>query len=242
MTPTPLSPPDDQPTGAVAGLRAALRNALFVLLAGAVVGVGSERVFWYWTTDPLAHLEIAAFYAPAVAFALWAIEHYRVRHTWGLLLAVPLFGYWIEGIVTPIIYSGGPFVPVFPLWFTGWHGLFALVVLWYLFRRWLIEGRWRPLLAASVAVGLFWGAWAITLTLPENVNDPELIEDVGGPLQVLGPAAFARYAVTFTAILAAAHHLLGRVWVVSYRPGRVARWLWLAVTVGMLVVWSFAYV
>ena len=219
---------------------AVLRHALFVVLSAAIVAVGSERMFWYWTTDPLSHIELSLFYAPAVGFALWAVERYRVDDAWVFLLTTPLLAYWVEGVVTPIVYSGGPFVPVFPVWFTAWHGLLSLVVLWYLFRRWLVAGRWRPLLATSVGVGLFWGAWSMTLTLPENLNDPDLIAD-HGQLQALAPLAFARYTVVFTAILAGAHYLLGRVWVRSYRPARITRWLWAAVTVGMLVVWTTVY-
>lgn len=240
MPSDPATPADDRPARGDR-LRAVLRSGLFVVLGAAVVTVGSERMFWYWSTDPLAHVELSLFYAGAIAFSLWAVERYRVDDAWSFLLTVPLFAYWVEGVITPVVYSGGPFVPVFPVWFTAWHGLLSLTVLWYFFRRWLVAGRWRPLLAASLGVGLFWGAWSITLTLPENVNDPELIVEQGGPLEILGPLAFARYAVVFTLILAGAHYLLGRVWVSSYRPARLSRWLWLAATAIMVGTWTVAY-
>ncbi len=230
----------DDSTTAGGRWRAVIRHALFIVLSAAVVAIGSERMFWYWTTDPLSHIELSLFYAPAVAFSLWAVERYRVDDAWVFLLTTPLFAYWVEGVITPIVYSGGPFVPVFPVWFTAWHGLLALVVLWYLFRRWLVAGQWRPLLVTSAAVGLFWGAWSMTLTLPENLNDPDLVAE-HGPLQALAPLAFTRYAIVFTAILAGAHYLLGKVWVRSYRPARVTRWLWVAATAIMVAAWTTAY-
>ena len=58
---------------------------------------------------------------------------------------------------------------------------------------------------------------------------------------MLEPLAFARYAIVFTLILAGAHYLLSRVWVSSYRPARVSRWLWVAATAIMVGTWTLAY-
>lgn len=196
-------PTPDRRTRLIDGLR---RLAL-VLLGGAIVGVSSERIFWYWTANPLAHIEIAAFYAIAVGATIWVISRYRVNNLASLVLAAPIFAYVVEGVITPVLYSGGPFVPFFPVWFTFWHGFFGIVGLWYFLHRWLIAGRWRPIALASAAMGLFWGLWSTTMLLPENLEDREL----EGPVELLDQIAFTRYAFTFTAILAAAHWLWGRL-------------------------------
>ncbi len=220
---------------------AGFRRLLVVFVVAAIVGVSSERMFWYWASEPLDHLVVALVYAPAVAGVLWLLSHYGVRDMIGVLLAAPVLGYLVEGVVTPILYTGGPFVPFFPAWFAAWHGGFGIVLLVYCFRRWLIEDARTKLLVASLALGAFWGAWSITMTLPENLEDEELIADQGGPLELLDPGEFAAYAATFTLVLAAAHLVLGRgAWVTSFEPSPATRWLWLLITGGVVVAWTFA--
>ena len=222
-------------------LRNGLRRLAFVLVAAAIVGVSSERIFWYWADDPRDHVVVAAVYAPGVAGVLYLIDRYRLRDLRGLLLVAPVLGYLIEGVITPVMYTGGPFVPFFPAWFAFWHGVLGIVVLLVLFRRWLLQGAWRTLLAAATAMGVFWGTWATTMWLPENLEDPELVADQGGPLQVLGPLDFTLYALAFGLILAAGHWLLGRgLWPTSFRPARATRWAWVALTVGVVVAWTVA--
>ena len=214
---------------------------MFVLVVAAIVGVSSERMFWYWSTNPLDHWVVAIVYAPAVAGVLWLLSRYQVTGLWGVMLVAPVLGLLVEGVITPVVYSGGPFVPFFPVWFAFWHGVLGIVVLVYLFRRWLVADHRRPLLAASVAMGAFWGTWAMTMTLPENVADPELVADNGGPLHVLGPNEFALYALAFSAILVAAHALLGfGLWMRSFEPHALTRWIWLLATGAAVTAWTFA--
>ena len=218
-----------------------LRRVAFVLLCAAIVGVGSERMFWYWASSPIDHAMVTLVYAPAVAGVVWLIDRYRVGELWGLLLLAPVMGLLVEGVITPILYTGGTFVPFFPVWFGAWHGVLSMVVLLFGVRRWLLTGNWRRLLIATTLLGVFWGTWSITLRLPENVGDPDMIADHGGPLHVLDPSEFTLYALTFSAILAAAHLLLGRGgWMPSFEPSRPAKVVWAVVTGGIVVAWTVA--
>ncbi|HEC10483.1 MAG TPA: hypothetical protein ENI86_13115, partial [Acidimicrobiales bacterium] len=163
-------------------LRSVLRWTAFILLGGAITSVGSERMFWFWSSNPVDHWLTSLVYAVPFAAALWAISRYRVGGLASLILVAPLFAYVTEGVITPVMYSGGPLIPFFPAWFTFWHGFIGLVGLWYLLHLWMVRGRRKLILAASVGLGAFWGLWSTTLWLPENVGDPELIADNGGPL------------------------------------------------------------
>lgn len=218
-----------------------LRRLWFVLLCTAIVGVGSERMFWYWSPAPLDHLVVMSVYAPAVAGTLWLIDRYRVSDRWGLLLVAPVVGLLVEGVITPVVYTGGPFVPFFPVWFGAWHGVLSVIVLLIGVRSWLLAGRWRTLLVAMVGLGVFWGTWSTTMWLPENLDDPELIADHGGPLQLLDPSQFALYALWVSAVLAGAHLLLGRGgWMSAFEPARVVRAIWLLATAAIVVAWTVA--
>lgn len=221
-------------------LTAGAHRTAFLLVSGAIVGISSERFFWYWETDPVDHWVIALYYGLAAAAVLWVIQRYRVNSLSSLVLAAPIFAYMVEGVITPILYSGGPFVPFFPAWFSFWHGFMSLVGLWYLLHLWLIQGRTRTITLASAAMGLFWGMWSITMLLPENVNDPELIED-SGPLELLNPAAFARYAISFALILAAMHWLWGRaVKPTAFEPSRWGKRLYVVAVAAILIAWTVA--
>ncbi len=187
-----------------------VRHLLFVYVIAWITVIGSERIFWYWQTDPLAHVEGAVWYSICTAALIAVLRRFEVHSMWGLVLALPIYGYVTEGVLTPVLYEGGP-TPVFPLFFTGWHGLFAVGVLLVAVRRLAIDGRTRALTALSVGIGVFFGTWSITSLLDGNRNDPELIAD-GGPLTVLDPAAFTAYAAMVVGFLLAGHGVLDRAW------------------------------
>ncbi|MEM7323651.1 MAG: hypothetical protein AAF531_11250 [Actinomycetota bacterium] len=191
-------------------MRRFVRHLLFVYVVAVITVVGSERMFWYWTGSASAHLEGAIFYSASTAGFLAVLRRFEVHSWWGVVLSVPIYAYITEGVITPVLYSGGP-TPVFPLWFTGWHGLLSVLLLFVGVRALAVAGRRRWLAGLSVALGVFWGSWLITSLLPHQLNDPELIE-VHGELIPLPPASFLGYAVVFTGFLFGGHLLLNRVW------------------------------
>ncbi len=227
----------DSPSAAP--VRSFLGWTLFLLLGGAITAVGSERMFWFWSSNPLDHWITAVVYAVPFSAALWAISRFGVRGLTSMLLVAPLFAYVTEGIITPVMYSGGPMVPVFPAWFTFWHGFIGLVTLWYLLHLWLVRGRRGLVLAAAGGLGTFWGLWSTTLWLPENVDDPELIADQGSKLTVLGPWSFTRYVVAFSVLLAVFHWVWGRLDIPPrFDPPRWLEVLYAVAVATMLVVWT----
>ncbi len=212
----------------------------FVLAASTVVTTGAERVFWYWTTSPIAHLEVIAYYATSVVAFFWVLHRFAVDDVASLVLALPVFAYMTEGVLTPVLYSGGPFVPVFPLWFTAWHGLFATGAALFGVRWMLLSRRMGMLWSTMIALGVFWGLWSTTLWIPENAQDPELLAQ-HETLELLSATEFAFYAIGFSLLFALGHLVLDRTWQTSFdlpRWLRVVGVLWVAM---FLISWSFAY-
>ena len=214
----PTSSPSSR--SALDRIRRGLRHLAFVLVVSLIATVASERMFWFWSTGLDEHLFVSAFYGVATAVTLWAIDRYRVSTWWSLWLATPLFALVVEGVITPVTYSGGPFVPIFPAWFAFWHGVLAFGVLVVGVRHLLLARRTALVAGLAAALGIFWGAWSTTLWLPENVEDPELVADQGEALQVLDPGDFALYAALFTAVVVVGHAALGRVWPTSFALSR----------------------
>lgn len=221
-------------------LRKTLRSLAFVLTVTSIATIGSERIFWFWSPDVIDHTIVVSYYAIVVFLVLWTIDRFRLSSWRELALALPLYGYLAEGLLTPVMYSGGPFVPVFPAWFGAWHGLLSLGLLVFGLRWLLLYGRPAVTAVAALSIGLFWGVWSATLRLPENVNDEDLIADQGGPLHVLDPTEFAQYAVSFTAILIVGHWLLGHLWPTRFEPSRATLWPAFGVTALGVTVWTVA--
>ena len=216
-----------------------MKRLPFVFVSAVISVVASERMFWFWSTGLRVHLELALYYSFSIAVVFSAIARYRVDGWSALLLATPLYAYVTEGLITPILYTGGPFVPFFPAWFSFWHGIMAVGVLLFGVRSWVLRGRLKRLAWASVGLGLFWGTWLSTSRMPANANDQELIDEMG-ELVVLGPAAFARYAALFTGVLIVAHWLLGFVWPASFEPGKWSCRLAAGLIAIGLVSWTVA--
>jgi hypothetical protein len=224
----------------LSSIGAGLHRSAFVFVVAVIAAVGSERMFWYWSTGLDSHLFVSAFYALPAGVTLWAIARHRVSGWWSLWLATPLFSLVTEGIITPVTYSGGPLVPIFPAWFALWHGVLAFGVLVVGVRHLLLARRTALVGVVAALVGVFWGLWSTTLWLPENVEDPELIADHSGPLQILDPADFTRYAVVFTAVVMVCHLALGRLWPTSFEPTKTTVRLWGACLVLIAGGWSVA--
>ncbi|MFV1949867.1 MAG: hypothetical protein ACC633_08055 [Anaerolineales bacterium] len=186
-----------------------IKRFLFVLLSSAIMVFFSEKTFWY--VQGYAIVELVLFYAVPVAVCLWVIDLYRVQRLSGIVLVGALFGFLVEGVLTPVIYEAGLMDPVMPAYFIGWHGLLSLVLGWYLIRKYLVSGHWKKLLLVSAAIGLFWGLWSLPYRLPESILEfQELVIAGENFLPGAWPVQdYLFFTVVFTGMLMAAHWLLG---------------------------------
>lgn len=204
---------------AFARLLPAAGRAGFALLVAAVTVVFSEKMYWYVTGYGLLDLLVGYFFPAWVL--LWVIDAFRVRRVAPLFLAAAVFGFLTEGVLVGTIYEGGP-LGLFNVSYTplAWHAPLSVLFGWHWLGRRLAAGSLRGLAAACAAVGLFWGVWALAWWLPENVADPVLAAQ-GARLGRWPAADFALHAFTFTALLVAAHRLLGRGGrLPAFRPSR----------------------
>ncbi|MFO7944386.1 MAG: hypothetical protein R6U51_08845 [Anaerolineales bacterium] len=141
----------------------------------------------------------------------------------GVVLIGSLFGFLVEGVLTPVIYEAGLLDPVMPAYFVGWHGLLSVVLGFYWIRRCLIESRWKALLGGGFALGVFWGLWALPYRLPEAIQEFQALLAEG---KHWIPGAwpfpdFLAYTLIFTGMLMAAHWLLGLgFWESTFRLNR----------------------
>lgn len=196
----------------------------FVFVSALLAMIASERVYWYWgftdvsTADVVrGTLEITLFYSVPMAAALWAMAKTPARRLHQLVLAATVFAFVVEGVLTAVIYEGGPMNPTLPAMFIGWHGLLAMIGSWYLTRRWLLERRRLALGIAGTVVGVLWGLWSTNSWLPENLLDLE----PGTSRSIADPTAFALYAAWVGALFIIGHWVLGRVWRPRFDPGRL---------------------
>lgn len=198
----------------------ALRRIAFALLVSAVTLVFSEKMYWYVTGYGVLDLLVGYFFPSYVM--LWVIDAFRVRRVAPLFLAAAVFGFVAEGVLVGTMYEGGP-LGLFSVSYTplAWHAPLSVMFGWWWLGRRTAAGSLRGLAAGCAAVGLFWGLWAMAWWLPENAADAELLA-AGARLGQWPPADFALHAFAFTALVAAAHWLLGRGGrLPEFRPGRV---------------------
>ena len=225
-------------------LKTTLPLAAFVYLTSTIVVMASERVYWYWAGFGVdSMLFLGGFYLIPTMAGLWALALGRARRIHHMILAGSIFAFVVEGVLTPIIYMDGP-LPLMAAMFIGWHGLVAFVGFWYLIRRWLLDRRAGLLALASLLFGAFWGVWAVSSALGDPLGAEDIAE-MGFEPVMLDPAGFAGYALMVGALLAMSHWLIGFVWPVGWKPGRlstrllfVVSGLYMAVAVLLVIPWA----
>ncbi len=140
----------------------------FVVVSAVPIVICSEKSYWY--CSGFGVFAVAAYYSAAVFFGLWAIQVYRVDRFAPLFLCATLFGVLVEGLMTPIVYEGGPLDPIMVIWTSiAWHGLLSFILFWRFFRKCLLRGETRKVAIASALFGAFLGFWSLIYYLPDIV-------------------------------------------------------------------------
>jgi len=195
-----------------------LQRLFFVLLTTAVLVFFSEKVFWY--VQGYAFGGLILYYAIPVAVCLGVIDHFRVHDLSGMILVGALFGFLVEGVLTPVIYEAGLLDPIMPVYFIAWHGLLSIVFGWYWIRKTLTGDQAWKMLPGGAGIGFFWGIWSLTFRLPESIQEYQALVLDGenwlpGPWPVVD---FLLYALVFSLLLMLAHSLLrGKIWQSTFR-------------------------
>ncbi len=225
MDKTAIPPETRQARLARTRLSSFAAKTAFVLLSSAIVVVSSEKFYWYpQGFSASGFVELVLFYSLGIMAAFLAISRYRIHNLSGVVLASGIYALVVEGIVTPVLYEDGV-LPLLALYFFAWHGLISFMFCWYLARRWAISNQRKRLALWSTVYGVFWGIWSVTYWLPDSIADMQADLAAGDGTWDPGQwpvAKFSLYAITFTAVLMAAHWLLGFVWPTDWHPTK--RW------------------
>jgi hypothetical protein len=190
-----------------------LRNLIGTLATGYILFFFSERLFWtVWREeDSLSDLTITWLAYSAIAYLfLTVVSWSRAADFWSIYLAGAIYGWLVEGALIDTLYGTQPSAP-FPvsISITGlsWHALISVMVGWWATGRALVAARPTRLAWLSLAVGVFWGLWAM---FPRRESPP-----------IITPMPeFLANASVLTFGLMASWWLSFRANVQNFRPGR----------------------
>ena len=190
------------------------RNLLCALATGYILFVFSERLFWtVWrpTDSPMDFVVTWLAYSVAAYLFLAAVSWSRADDFWSIFLAGALYGWLIEGGLIYTLYGTEPSAP-FPISISitglSWHALISVMLGWWATGRGVTATRPQGLVWISLAVGVFWGLWAM---VPWR-ETPPIVTTV---------PAFLTNALLLTLGLMAAWHVSLRAGVREFRPGRI---------------------
>jgi hypothetical protein len=190
------------------------RNLLCALATGYILVVFSERLFWtVWrpTDSPLDFVVTWLAYSVAAYLFLAAVSWSRADDFWSIFLAGALYGWLIEGALIYTLYGTEPSAP-FPISISitglSWHALISVMLGWWATGKALTATRPQTLVWISLAVGIFWGLWAM---VPWR-ETPPIVATV---------PAFLTHALLLTLGLMAAWHVGLSAGVREFRPGRI---------------------
>ena len=137
-----------------------LRNLSLALALGAAFFALSESLFWsFWKPSDTAGelFQTYIFYALATYAFLILIEKYKVRTIAGLALCGALYGWIVEGIIVPEVYSMLPYSMVHTS--LSWHMLITVLFGYYWLPKRLLTN--QSVLMALIGFGILWGVYGI---------------------------------------------------------------------------------
>lgn len=137
-----------------------LRNLSLAFALGAVFFAVSESLFWsFWKPSDTASelFQTYIFYALATYAFLILIEKYKIRTLGGLVLTGALYGWIIEGIIVPEVYTMLPYSIVHTS--LSWHMLITILFGYYWLPKRLITN--QSVLYALIGFGILWSVYGI---------------------------------------------------------------------------------
>ncbi len=154
---------------------------------------------------------------------LCVVSVFRVHSLWAVFLAGAFFGWYEEGIFVQTMYGApdGPF-PM-SISFTGlaWHALIDVCVGWLLVRRALDRGKTIEVACLTIAIGTFYGLWAIWWWT-EPPEPMRLLLTAGRPDILL--VHFCVFALSTTGVLVLAYWLHNVLMPFQFRPTKGELW------------------
>ncbi|MET0044542.1 MAG: hypothetical protein ABW100_13615 [Candidatus Thiodiazotropha sp. 6PLUC3] len=135
---------------------------------------------------------MSIFYLLAVAPAILVLYYTRVSSIWGVFLVGAIIGYFIEGLVVPVIYME---LPISIIWTAlSWHPIIDVIFGLWILQYCLREKSFSINCIICSVIGIIWGIWS---TWPIGH-----LSDATGEILTFVPAAeFTAFLFVTTGIL-----------------------------------------
>lgn len=133
-----------------------VRRAVLITGLGAVLVSLSEYWFYNVSEDVDSALILLA-YGLLGYLVMAVVQRYHVHSLAGAVFAAALFGFLVEGVPVPVLYSNPPFSIIWTS--LAWHGVITIGFGWALYRYVMINWRAWSAAAFNIGLGVFLGAW-----------------------------------------------------------------------------------
>ena len=200
--------------------------ALRILGLGAILSAVSEVWFYPVTFGPEL-LELAIYYGILGYLAWLVLAQFGTQGVAAGYLGACLFGFLIEGVPVPVLFTALPFTIVWTS--LAWHAILSVAVGLWAFRRVMARHGLAVQAAFCGAFGAYLGLSTVELwTIPQD----------GAPWGWVDIMNVWQQFVTGWAIFAAGHLLLNASARASVSPGRWELWGWSFIVTLAFVVQS----
>jgi len=176
----------------------------------------SEHLFWSRVRPSDSFKD---WFVTWIAYSLMAfiflvlVSYFRVKNIWSLFLAGAIFGWIGEGIVVQTAYDMLPL----SISFTGlaWHALITVWGGWYATQKSLLSTDTWSILKLAIAVGFFYGLWAINWWLEPDGGVSSIPEFATFSFITTSLVIFAYWLVNWSS----SESLILNRWVITFISG-----------------------
>lgn len=150
-----------------------VRRAIVITGLGAILVSVSE--YWFYKVEDEVDSTLILLAYGLLGYLVWAVvQQFHVHSLAGATIASALFGFLIEGVPVPVVYSNPPFSI---LWTSlAWHAVITIGLGWVLFRYVMVHGRVWQAAALNAGLGILLGVWnAFMWNAQETAGGDELV-------------------------------------------------------------------